>query len=125
MDQEQLQAVARIMSERWARDGVYLCHQGDPGGEMYIIVQGEVEIIKESAGKPDQIIYVAKAGEAVGEMQVLGMGARTAAMRCRGDVQLLVIEGDHFQTLMHQHPDMSDRVIQMLVDKLAAAGVAN
>jgi hypothetical protein len=27
--------------------------------------------------------------------------------------------------LMHQHPDMSDRVIQMLVDKLAAAGIAD
>ncbi|MEW5958652.1 MAG: cyclic nucleotide-binding domain-containing protein, partial [Chloroflexota bacterium] len=124
MDQEQLRAVARIMSERWVKNGVYLCRQGDEGGEMYIIVQGEVEIIKESRGRPDRIIYVAKAGEAVGEMQVLGKGARTAAMRARGDIQLLVIEEAHFKALMHQHPDMSDRVIQMLVDKLAAAGIA-
>jgi LmbE family N-acetylglucosaminyl deacetylase len=124
MDQEQLRAVARIMSERWVKKGVYLCHQGDEGGEMYIIVQGEVEIIKEANDRPDQIIYVAQAGEAIGEMQVLGKAARTAAMRARGDIQLLVIEGVHFKALMHQHPDLSDRVIQMLVDKLAAAGIA-
>jgi CRP-like cAMP-binding protein len=45
-------------------------------------------------------------------------------MRARGDLQLLVIEEAHFKALMHQHPDMSDRVIQMLLDKLAAAGIA-
>ena len=43
-------------------------------------------------------------------------------MQTRGDIHLLVIQGEHFRDLMHEHPDMSDRVIQMLVDKLAAAG---
>ncbi len=125
MNQEQLQTVARITAERWVKHGVYLCHQGDEGGEMFIIVQGEVEIIKETKNKADQIIYVAKAGEAIGEMEVLGKGFRTAAMRARGDIQLLTIQGVHFRELMHQHPDMLDRIIQMLVDKLAAAGIAS
>jgi len=109
------------MSERWGEDGEYLCHQGDEGDEMYIIVQGEVEIIKESEeGHP--IIYMSKVGEAIGEMQVLSRSARAAAMRCKGDVRFLVIEGDHFRSLMHQYPDMVNLVIQMLVQKMAAAG---
>jgi LmbE family N-acetylglucosaminyl deacetylase len=120
MDEAQLQAVARIMSERWQADGVYLCHQGDEGDEMYIIVQGEVKIIKES--EEEKVIYLAKSGEAIGEMQVLSKSTRAAAMQARGDLHLLVIEGIHFRDLMHQYPDMSDRVIQMLVKKLAAAG---
>ncbi|MDR3576058.1 MAG: cyclic nucleotide-binding domain-containing protein [Anaerolineaceae bacterium] len=121
MNEEQLQALGRIMSERWEDAGVYLCHQGDEGDEMYIIVQGEVEIIKESGEKP-LMIYLAKKGEAIGEMQVLSRGPRSAAMRCKGDVHLLVIKGDHFRELMHRYPAMSDQVIQTLVHKLAAAG---
>jgi hypothetical protein len=121
MNEEQLQAVARIMSERWEEDAAYLCRQGDEGDEMYIIVEGEVEIIKESEGV-DRVIYLAQEGEAIGEMQVLSRSARAAAMRSKGDVHLLVIEGGHFRSLMHQYPGMSDRVIQMLVEKLAAAG---
>ena len=88
---------------------------------MYIIVQGDVDIIRES-GEKHQVIYRAKPGEAIGEMQVLSRSPRSAAMQCGGDVRLLVIEGAHFRNLMHQYPDMSDRVIQMLVRKLAAAG---
>ena len=122
MDEDQRQTVARILSERWEKDGVYLCRQGDEGDEMYIIVEGEVAIIKEIAGKADQLIYRAKAGEAIGEMQVLSKSVRAATMQVQGDIHLMVIEGSHFRTLIHQHPDMSDRVIQMLVDKLAAAG---
>jgi CRP-like cAMP-binding protein len=120
MSEEQLQAVARIMSERWVEDGVYICHQGDEGDEMYLIVTGEVEIIRE-AGGADSLLYLAKAGEAIGEMQVLSRSARAAAMRAHGEGHLLVIQGDHFRALMHQYPDMSDRVIRMLVHKLAAA----
>jgi LmbE family N-acetylglucosaminyl deacetylase len=122
MDEDQRQTVAKILSERWQKDGEYLCHQGDEGDEMYIIVKGEVAIIKEVARKASQIIYRAKAGEAIGEMQVLSKSSRAAAMQAQGDIHLLVIEGAHFRALMHQHPDMSDRVIQMLVNKLAAAG---
>ncbi|MFC1878298.1 cyclic nucleotide-binding domain-containing protein [Chloroflexota bacterium] len=121
MNEEQLQAVARIMSERWGEEGEYLCHQDDEGDEMFIIVQGEVDIIKES-NEEQQIIFRSRKGEAIGEMQVLSRSARAAAMRCREDVHLLVIEGAHFRSLMHQYPDMTDRVIQMLVQKLAGAG---
>ncbi len=55
-------------------------------------------------------------------MGVLGKRPRTSAMQAKGDVQLLVIEGVHFQSIMHKHPEMYDGVIQILVDKLAATG---
>ena len=121
LEPDQLQAVARIMSERWVSAGNYLCHQGDEGDEMYIIMQGEVKIIKES-GPADRLIYLAKRGEAVGELQVLSKGPRAAAMQAQGDLHLLVMAGDHFRALMHQYPDITDRVIQMLVQKLATGG---
>ncbi len=121
LDQEQLQTVAGIMSERWEKVGTYLCHEGDEGDEMYIIIRGRVEIVKEIGGQ-NRVIYVAQPGEAIGEMQVLSKGARAAAMRVREDVHLLVIQGTHFRNLMHHYPDLSDRVIQILVQKLAAVG---
>jgi CRP-like cAMP-binding protein len=121
LEEEQLQLVARIMSERWETDGGYLCHQGDEGDEMYILMQGEVKIIKES-GQEQRVIYLAKRGEAIGELQVLSNNPRAATMQARGDVHLLVLEGSQFRSLMHHYPDITDRVIQMLVQRLATAG---
>jgi CRP-like cAMP-binding protein len=64
---------------------------------------------------------MARPGEAIGEMQVLSRSPRAAGMQARGDIHLLVIQGSHFRALMHEYPDMSDRVIHLLVQKLAAA----
>jgi hypothetical protein len=121
MDEDQLQEVAQIASERREEDGVYLCRQGDEGDEMYVIARGEVEIVKEVDGQ-EQVIYRATSGEIIGEMEVLSDMSRAAAMRARGKVHLLVIEGESFRALMHEFPGISDRVIQMLVSKLATAG---
>jgi len=118
MTEEQLTGVARLMTERWEKNGVYLCHQGDVGNELYIISQGEVEIINESGGQ-DQIINTETVGAYVGELAVLESIPRTLAMRTKGDVRLLVLQGTRFQTIIQQHPDIAYQVIKVLARRLA------
>ncbi|MGE5378208.1 MAG: cyclic nucleotide-binding domain-containing protein [Bacteroidota bacterium] len=118
MTEEQLTGVARLMTERWEKNGVYLCHQGDVGNELYIISQGEVEIINETGGR-DQIINTETIGAYVGELAVLENIPRTLAMRTKGDVRLLVLQGARFQTLIQQHPDIAYHLIKILARRLA------
>ena len=118
MTEEQLTGVARLMTERWEKNGVYLCHQGDVGSELYIISQGEVEIIKES-GEQNQIISTEIVGSYVGELAVLESIPRTLAMRTKGDVKLLVLQSARFQTILQRHPDIAYEVIKVLTRRLA------
>ena len=116
--------MARIMTERWEEDGFYLCHQGDEGNDMYIIVEGQVEIIDES-GSEDQVILTEQPGACIGELAALEIIPRAAAMRTKGEVRLLVLQGSHFRSLIHENPDMSQRVIQLLVRKLAVTPLSD
>src|SRR5258706_383736 len=118
MTEEQLTGVARLMTERWEKNGVYLCHQGDVGNELYIISQGEVEIINESGGR-DQIINTETIGAYIGKLAVLESIPRTLAMRTKGDVRLLVLKGTRFQTIIQQHPEIAYQVIKVLARRLA------
>jgi hypothetical protein len=115
---EQLDAVARIMSERRATDGAYVCRQGEVGEELYIVYRGELEILRESSNQ-EQFIDVAKEGDCVGELAILGNIPRTASLRARGDVRLLIIEGPHFLELLQENPEMSIRLLKLLVNRLA------
>ena len=118
MTEEQLAGVARLMTERWENDGVYLCHQGDFGNELYIIAQGQVEIINESGGQ-DQTISTETVGAYVGELAVLESIPRTLAMRTVGDVRLLVLQGSRFQAIIQQYPDIAYQVIKVLVRRMS------
>jgi Cyclic nucleotide-binding domain len=116
----QLDAVARLMTERWVEPGVYLCRQGDLGDELYVVYRGEVEVVRETQGR-EEVIFRAREGDSLGELAVLGNIPRTAALRARGSVQLLVIEGPQFLSLLRLNPDLSIQLIQLLVKRLVPA----
>lgn len=115
MSDAYLDAVARLIFERWEEDDTYLCRQGDEGDELYIVYRGEIEIVRETEGK--RHVFVAKKGDCIGELAVLGNASRTASLRTLGEVQLLVIKGPVFLSLLNQFPDMAIRIIRFLVDR--------
>ena len=117
MAHEHLDAAARIMSETWVEHGQYICRQGEQGDEAYIVYRGEVEVILESEGR-EKIIYVAKRGDCLGEMAIMGSIPRTASLRTRGDVRLLVIKGDDFISLLRQDADISIGLMKLLANRL-------
>jgi hypothetical protein len=121
LSEQQMDAIARIMSERWVSDGAYICRQGEFGDELYIVYQGTVEVIRKTKDL-EETLFLAKEGDCLGEMAVLGNIPRTASLRARGDVDLLVIEGTHFHSLLRQHPDMSIHMIKLLVSRLVPSG---
>jgi CRP-like cAMP-binding protein len=117
MSDQQLHDVARLMSERWFDDGTMIAHEGDLARELFLIVEGEVEVLRE--GKSDGRLWVARAGEAVGELGALAEVPRTASLRARGHVKTLTMEGDHLWRLLGANRDLAEGVIRFLATKLA------
>jgi LmbE family N-acetylglucosaminyl deacetylase len=117
MSDDELHDVVRLMSERWFDDGTFLARQGEPGSELFLVLEGEVEILKEAGGSWKS--YVARGGEAVGELAVLTDMPRSASLRAKGDVKVLSMRGEHFRRLLREHWDMAEGVMQMLATRLA------
>jgi LmbE family N-acetylglucosaminyl deacetylase len=116
LSDEQLVAVARIVSERHATAGTYLCRQGDPGEELFIVTKGEVEIVKGT--ETGNVLRKAGEGQVIGEFAILVDIPRAADLRASTDVQLLVISRAHFRALMHQYVEIAESMIRQLVMKL-------
>jgi hypothetical protein len=116
MDDAQLMAVARVVSEVRKGPGEYLCRQGEVGRELFIIVKGEVEIITCTDARPSTLI--AREGQAVGEFAILADIARTADLRALTNVHLLSISSTHFRALLREHVEIAEHVIRQLVMKI-------
>lgn len=73
--------------------GQIIIKQGDVGRSLYVIRSGEVEVLHESQnGEPEEIYGVLGPGEHFGETAVFQNVRRTATVRARTEVQLLVLE---------------------------------
>ena len=108
-------AVARIVSESHKSAGTYLCRQGESGQELFIVVKGEVEIVKQTESGP--VVLKAREGQVVGEFAIVADIPRTADLRAATNVHLLVISNVHFHALIRQHAEIAENIIRQRVMK--------
>jgi signal transduction histidine kinase len=66
-------------------DGAFLFHEGDAADGVYLVLEGEVEIVR-AAGKNEKILDSILAGDFLGEVAVLDGFGRSTAARARGDL---------------------------------------
>ena len=87
--------------------------QGELGTCMYIIRTGRVAIHDEQTRFAEL-----GSGRVVGEMAVLDPEPRSASVTALEDSSLLRIEKDAFESVMVDHPDIAQAVIQVLCRRL-------
>jgi len=102
-DRERL-AEASLLSETEYPPNTILCREGSRGDRLYIIEEGEIELIKSLGTEGHRILRVCGPGEHVGEMSMLDSGRRSTSLRTRSRVRLLELMKDDFDTLLFRYP---------------------
>jgi phosphoserine phosphatase RsbU/P len=99
--------------------GDILFHEGDPGEHLYVVVEGELEILLAPDTDDELILNLLHAGEYLGEMSLLQPGGlRTASARARGNVVLLSMSREQFKGLLQRHPELANAMIGVLSQRL-------
>ena len=109
--------------ERFARDfqaGIVLFEEGQPGQDMYVVLQGQVEI-RRKVGETEHVLAVLMPGDFFGEMAILNQRPRSATAVTRIDSRLLVIEGRMFEAMLRARPEIALRIIKALAMRLENA----
>lgn len=94
--------------------------QGDLGTEMFIIQEGEVEIIKHIGGQSHVLSRLEK-GDFFGEMALLEALPRTADARAVTDVKVVAINGARFDEMLRRNPEIAVRIIRKYSKRLREA----
>ena len=81
------------------QQGDIIIQQGEIGDLFYIIESGEVEIVRQSPGKPEEQLAKRSAGDSFGELALLQDVARTATVRCLTPVNVISFNRKDFLQL--------------------------
>jgi len=105
--------------------GALLFREGDFGEHFYIVLEGELEIIKAFGTSNEHLLDARGSGEFVGEMSMFNRdNVRTASVRARGLTQLLKMHHGEFDALMHRYPDLAYEMVRVLSTRLRDANNA-
>jgi CRP-like cAMP-binding protein len=100
--------------------GDKIFEQGELGTEMYIILDGEVDILKNINGESHLLSHLEK-GDFFGEMALLENVPRSADAIARTEVKALVINGSRFDEMLHKNPEIAVRIIRKYSKRLREA----
>ena len=124
----QLELIASLCAERRANTGEMIFMENSGSDELYVIAQGEVEILVDPSlvgdgvvGSPGSLtIATLRRGQSFGEVALVDEGLRSASARCaQHNTHLLVIPRDKLMVLCDAHPQLGYRLMRNLAADLA------
>ncbi len=124
----QFELIAALCVERRFNTSEVIFEENTASDELYIIVQGEVDIQidpaivggEESDGIAPVTIATLRRGQSFGEIALVDQGLRSATARCAANnTVLLVIPRDRLIQLCDTHPHLGYRLMRNLAADLA------
>lgn len=99
-----------------------LFEEGDVGDRFYIVLEGEIAIIKARNTENERLIGIRQVGEYIGEMSLLNRdGLRTASAVVHADVRTLEVSRAEFDELLHRRPSIAYEMLRVLSARLSEA----
>ncbi len=113
---EDIHAICRSSVEVRLEPGQHLFAEGDRGESAYVIKDGELEVLKHSAGR-EMLLAVRTAGDVIGEMALLDASPRTATVRARTRASLVTIRKEQLDRLMATSIAASQAMFRMVLER--------
>jgi CRP/FNR family transcriptional regulator, cyclic AMP receptor protein len=93
--------------------GDFLFREGDKGDKMYVLLEGEIEILLG-----DFALETVGQGALIGEMALIDDSPRTASVVAKTSCRLAEIDRRRFHFLVQQTPHFATHVMKTLADRL-------
>jgi phosphoserine phosphatase RsbU/P len=108
------------------RAGTVLFHEGERGDRMFVVLEGEITVVKDLDAGEQRVLAVRGAGEFVGEMSFLTMaGRRTAGALVTRDARLLELTRADFDALLRRQPALAYEMLRIVSDRLRESNEAS
>ena len=99
------------------QDGEIIIRQGDVGDNMFVIQEGQVEVVVEQDGQEVRLA-VRSEGDFFGEMAIFEREVRSATVRALGPVRVLTVDEKNFLRRIHQDPSLAYRMVQNMSSRI-------
>ncbi|MDD5089308.1 MAG: cyclic nucleotide-binding domain-containing protein [Candidatus Wallbacteria bacterium] len=113
---DELQTFLSICAEKVLKEGEKVFLEGSIGEEFFIIVSGQVAIVKESDSGERQLLTVLERGGVFGEMSIIDNSPRSACAEViDSNAELLIVKKKFLEDLSKRNLDLSVKLILTLI----------
>jgi ATP-binding cassette subfamily B protein len=120
---DQLQLLEGVARSLECPAGTVLFRRGDPGTELFLILEGEVEFLaprRDREGGAGEVVDSSGPGTTFGELALFGDGVRTLTARAKTALRLVFVDRDTLLEVLAADPRIAAGFLRVLSRRLAA-----
>jgi len=97
--------------------GDVIVHQGEVGDCMYVIQEGDVEVVRVENGSIIRLAVLGR-GDFFGEMSVFEKEVRSATVRALDKVRVITVDKKTFMRRIQEDPTLAIRIFQTMASRI-------
>lgn len=105
LSNDELSAIAQMMGVVRVSSGSVIFEEGELGNSLYVVSQGEVEVLRRGPSGDAQCLSVLGPQQFFGEMSLIDKEYRSATVRAKSDCELLHLSADDLTAFRRHHRD--------------------
>jgi serine phosphatase RsbU (regulator of sigma subunit) len=116
---DELRRLERVLPVSTCPSGSVLLQEGHSDDKFYILLEGQVEVVKALGQAEERRVGLCGAGNLLGEMSLFSRdGCHTASVRALTLLQLLKVPHSELDALLHRQPQLAYEIIRLLSRRL-------
>ena len=112
---DQCRTLAELIKYRDLADGEVLLGEGTRDNHLYVIVSGNLRVVRNGGGPEEVTLFVLTAGDLVGELSFIDGTEHYAALVARGATHVFSLEREELESLLKSDPDAVYRVMRAII----------
>ncbi len=110
----ELAAVASVTEEASFDEMEVVFREGDIGDTLFLVVEGEVAVIKDWNAEREFELDTIGPGDYFGEMALFGDDRRSATIRVKKNARFLTLNKQELQEIVREYPQIALHVCRVL-----------
>lgn len=118
LSETELESLLRVTSTKRLAKGEILFRKGEPGRQLYGVVQGHLRIFAIGPDGKEMVFHIADPGDVIGEIALLDSNPRSANVVALEEVELLTLDRRDFLPFLERHPQVAIRLAELLAARV-------
>jgi CRP-like cAMP-binding protein len=116
-----LRRIAKLASHQYFKKGDVIIREGDRDGRVFVVISGEVAVIKDIGKETEKLLAVFKSENYFGEMAILDDYVRAASVVAREDSDVISLDQWNLREEILKNPSIAIELLQTLSRRLRKA----
>jgi len=119
---EELEHLATSLRREQFPAGTLLLREGERGEQLYLLVDGEVDIIKALGTEGERLLGIRQPRSFIGEMSLFSRdGVHTASVRARTAISVVSMARSELEALLRRQPELAYEMMRTMSRRLEAS----